>query len=473
METWRKRATWLLKDSQSFSKSTRLLLREILDFFNGDSQSQTVVHWCLRNNGSGKPCCASDAESLNKAITLLTSFFAKGFAVPLLYRMKHYGPAAAFVRLGCCLHKILPRVLLVDQKLLTQADGVGNELSNLVDTLLADNKPQSSSQAGSLNDADFQMLLAKLLDQDSNYAAQNGARCKLVQKEISHPMFHQSSIIIDALVQRMESGVNFFLRRTKVLYDLQFQSQAHPEYEKLQQESKDRFLFVIRGDLGQKLVSSYLDLLNNGFKEALEMGLEGTQDQLNTIFQMVVNCVADLHRRMVHEFQVPPFTLLRLAEVEPVEFVSAWRKLRNKFLRCDSCLDVEFSTAILSKYAFDFSIPPTDSDLATIKEIQEVLVDTCVWSPLTSDAVEILNGQVQWALSRRGSQYLKQGRAAVETSLLGAAIKQHSWCRQAAQSETFPEKATASGIRRSSGTKSSNQHTVRDMDVGLVSSAMS
>eukprot|EP00438_Fugacium_kawagutii_P004340 Skav207877 [mRNA] locus=scaffold664:397187:404489:+ [translate_table: standard] len=441
MDSWKKRAAWLVAGFQASAKSTELLLRELLDFFNGDTSESVLVHWCIPNKVSGKLCCENDAASLNKGISLLTSFLTKGFAVPLLYRMKHYSPAAAFIRVGCCIHNILPRVLCMDKQSLTPADRPGSELSNVVDTLLGEKKPPGLGASKDLTNEDFEALVDKLLDEDKSFAAKNGARCQMVQKEISQPAFHQSSILIDAMVQRMERGTNFFLRRTKILYNLQYLSHAHPDYRQLMKESGDRFLKVIRGELAQDLVSEYMDYLNTGLSEAISMGFEGSQHQLNKIFQMVVTCMTDIWRRLAHEFMLPPFSLLKLADAPPTEFATTWNSLRKKFLQCQCCVDAEFTTQFFLKYAVDFCIPPTQSDITQIKEIQEVFMQICVWSPLTSDAVEILNGQTQWSLSRRGGQVLKQSKAGLETSILANAVKQYVWLQEEAGGKTLPNKA--------------------------------
>ena len=336
------------------------LLADTLEFFNGDTTQPLFVHWCLQNNGSGKPCCENETDSLNKGIALLVAFLSKGYAVPLLYRMKHYGPAAAFMRVVCCLHNILPRVLQVsgDKQTMKAANRPGTEFSGIVDTLLAENTPAQSQPDQVLSNADFETLLATVLDEDRNYAAQNGARNSLVQKEVSDPRFYQSSIIIDCLVQRMEYGINFFLRRTKILYDLQYNSHANKNCESLKLESRERFLKVIRGELGIELLASYMDLLNNGLHEAIEMGLDGTQQQLDLIFQMVVSCMTDLYRRLVQEFHGGPFALLTLCDVPTDTFAHAWNSLHYRFSRCGNCVDAEFTASFFHQVPHEIFNPP-------------------------------------------------------------------------------------------------------------------
>ena len=68
----------------------------------------------------------------------------------------------------------------------------------------------------------------------------------------------------------------------------------------------------------------------------------------------------------------------------------------------------------------------------------------------------------QWIASRRGSQNVKGGPAAAETTLLQSAVKHHRWVQDCAASQTLPPKAVSSGIIKMAGTKSTNQHTARD-----------
>lgn len=470
MREWKQRAVWLARDFKSSPKQSMLLL-EILSFLNGDTTSLILCHWCKRDDDTGEPCCTDDSHAWNKLVAMLVRFFSKGYAVPLLYRMKHYAPAAAYIRLGCCLHKLLPRILSTEnQQSAKSVDVPGNPMSLVIDALLAENSPSQPDQI--LSKSDLQSLVTSLLDEDTSYSDQNGVRYRMVQSEFARESFHQNSILIDLLVQRMEHGINYLLRRTKVLYDLQYVSHGHPNHEDLQNESKERFLHVIKGDFGRELVKECMNLLCDGLQEAMRMGLEGSQDQSNMFFQMVVSCVTDLNRRLIREFSVVPFSVLALAEADAETFVHEWQKLHQTHSNCSRCVDVEFTAALLEAYPDQFSVPLTPHDVATIKEIQSLCVHICIWAPLTSDAVEILNGQTQWALSRRGSQFVKKGNAAVETSLLGRAVRHYEWLTETVGQATLPNKLRASRIRRQAGTWSSNNASERNEDGGLQSSTM-
>lgn len=64
--------------------------------------------------------------------------------------------------------------------------------------------------------------------------------------------------------------------------------------------------------------------------------------------------------------------------------------------------------------------------------------------------------------SRRGSQNIKGGPSASETTFLQSAVKQHMWVQHEVASATMPGKSVTAGILKMSGTKSSNQHSNDD-----------
>ena len=416
-----------------------------------------MVHWCLLDTGSGKPCCESDAQSWTKLASMLTSLLANAYPVPLLYRLKHYASASSFVRVGCCLHAIFPRALLR----VGQTSSSEGSMSELVDMLLAQKGEASQTDVGGrkLTEQDLQTLISNVLDGDENYSAKNGARLQMAQTEVCKPRFHQNAIVVDLVVQCMERGLNFLLRRTKLLYDLQYMSYKSPQQAELQKELRDKCLHLVRGGLADELLQNYMGLLGGGLAECISMGLEGTGEQLTLIWEIVIGVITDLHRRMDREF----YTLLALADVDLAVFAREWNALQRKYLLCPCCVDCEFTTGLFSAYpdVLSVSLP---CDVQIIAEIQEFLCNLCTWTPLTSDAVEILHGQLQWALSRRGGQHVKHGKAAVEVSLLGQAVKQHAWIANAVRGETMPAKATSSAIKRNAQTISSNHFSQRDED---------
>ena len=292
MEAWEQRRQWLLKDFITTSKAATESLQGMMKIGNGDMTSPVVTHWC---KGS---CCASEEESLYKFLSHAVHFFGKGFDTPLLYRMKHYGPASSFVTVGCALFNLLPRVLLEMEE---SASARHNDEAAFIDSLLSDSR-------GSLQEADFQHMLADALDADQNYAAQNGARKKMITAEIRKPEFPQSALLIDSLIQPMEVGVNKLFRHTKVLHDLTYLGSGHPKRETLEAEARRIFLDVVSGSFCDMLTAKYLRYLDNGLEQLVQMGLEPVQKHLDTIFIMVIVVISDLFRRFKLDFLHPPFT---------------------------------------------------------------------------------------------------------------------------------------------------------------------
>lgn len=124
-------------------------------------------------------------------------------------------------------------------------------------------------------------------------------------------------------------------------------------------------------------------------------------------------------------------------------------------------MDSDFSSALVRHFG-NLTGKPADMQEDIKHQVQDLLVDICEWTPLTSDKVELKNGAVQWSVSKRGSQNVKNARVAAETSLLQAAVKQNAWSRDSAGQDTLPPKRAASSIRKMVGTTSTNQFTAKD-----------
>ena len=92
-------------------------------------------------------------------------------------------------------------------------------------------------------------------------------------------------------------------------------------------------------------------------------------------------------------------------------------------------------------------------------QVKLLLRDLAVHVPLTSDPVEIKNGQVQVSTSRRTSGATKAPAAARETSFLQTFIRDHELVRHWVEEQTLPAKATVSGILKRVGLGGKNQHS--------------
>ena len=156
--------------------------------------------------GDCSACCSSDEESLSKFLSLAVPLLSKGFATPLLYRMKHYGPASSYMKVGCSFCKLVPRVLQEMEHL--SAEKADGELASLVDAFL--HESGHVADGSSRTEQELQDMLADALEADQSFSAQNGLRRRKVIAEITRPDFHQSSMLIDCLIQPLEHGINFF-----------------------------------------------------------------------------------------------------------------------------------------------------------------------------------------------------------------------------------------------------------------------
>lgn len=452
MELWRQRADWLLKDFISTGKKAKGWLEQMLEFANGDTSAPVITHWCLTSKGPrGEPCCKSDEESIYKFLSHAVYWFGKGFDTPLLYRMKHYGVASSFMKIGTNFFNLLPRAL---QEMASMNPKQSAENSEFVDALLLEQGTSASEQAAN----DFQHLLADALDADRNYAAQNGVRCRMVTEELCKPGFIENSILVDAIIQPMEYGVNYLMGHTKILHDLNYLGRGHPNASSLQKAAQSRFLNVVSGKLGDELIQRYVELLQSGLQEAVQMGMAPSAERLNLLFNIALLCISDVHRRFKDFFRSPPYTLFQLLDLSASDFADAFSSLEERFQRCPSCFDFEFSAALIGQHQGFSAGDGCRKDFVRL-EVQDLLRDISRFTPVTSDVVEIKNGNVQWVCSKRGSQDVKGGPAAVETSLIQAAVKQHRWVQDSVAEQTLPAKRVASGILKMSGTRSINQYT--------------
>ena len=424
------------------------MLNDMMQFVNGDSTETTLHHYCKVGVGGAPSCCDSDEESVCKLLSHLVPFWCRGYQTPLLYRMKHYGPASSFMKLGCCWFNFLPQALGYME---ASRQGSDSEIGRLVDTFLADSG--GAFPAG----ADFERLLADVMDSDESFAAKNGARRGMVVQEVVKPDFAQSSILIDSVINPMEFGVNFLLGHSKVLHNLSYVGRGHPDHEKLKKDANDRFLQVVTGRLGERIISQYIGFLETGLDETVQMGgLNMNEASLAKIIVLVLVCISDVYRRFIAEFSVPPWTLFTLLGQSTADFLTSWRDLEAKDRKCKACVDPQMTRKLLQSFP-DLASKPADFQERTCQEIQGILQDISEIAPTGSDSVELKNGQVQWSASKRGRQNVKGPKSATEVSLLHAATKSYLWAKDIAGAQTLPSKAVSSGIRKMAGTQSTNQ----------------
>ena len=440
MVLWRERTKWLERDFITGPNSTREALKEMVHFANGDSSGTKVVHYCLLESHHGRPCCESDEEALGKMLSHAIQFYPRGFQTPLLYRMKHYGQASSYVKFGCAFFALLPQALQV-----MSSSEASIEATSLADALLAESDFQGV-------ETNILQALQDAVDMDANLALQNKVRRQLVVEEISQPRFLQNCLIIDALIHPIEHGINSLLKHTQLLHQLRYLGRGHhPESDQVKEQTSKLFLDVIQGSLCDRLVKNYLQFLKDGLKETIQMGLDPRPELLTKVFQLVTICVTDDYRRFKCEFLSSPFTWFSLLSLDTEGFVQSFSTLQTQHCRCNKCTDPDFGRILLEHFSSDIRSSTPREQYAIQSEVCGLLQDIAEWCPLTSDSVELRNGQAQWVISRRGGQSIKAPRAAAEDTILHSAIKQHSWSLESESNQSLPPKTVSSGILKMVG----------------------
>lgn len=206
----------------------------------------------------------------------------------------------------------------------------------------------------------------------------------------------------------------------------------------------------------------YLSILEKGLAESIEFGLDikDSPKLLKLAYDLVIVGVTDTWRRLVLDFKSAPFSLFGLVGLTPQQFLLQWEALHKKFASCNACVDNAFTGLLLSQFPMSKFDGPAAAADSFCQEVQQLLLDVATFAPLSSDLVEIKHGGVQWAVSRRGRQQVRAPKAAREITLLQACLKQFLWAQSHVADETMPSKATASGILKMSGVRSSNQYSV-------------
>lgn len=439
---------------------------EILGFINGDTSGDTLTHWCLPG------CCSSDKESWNKLVKLLIPWMGRGFAVPLLSRFKHYGPASSYIKVGCGLCRILPRILETMQ---SQTGNINADVTNIIDTLLADSSISATAGEG-LSEKDLQTLVGGMLEADINYGLQNAVRRKMMIQAITRPNFCHEAIILDCLLQVIEHGINILFSRTKLLHQICNLGTSNSKYMVLIQKSKAKFLHVVSGQLGKDLMGRYEAILLTDLAESIEMGMDiGSCDTfLQLSYELVIVGITDCWRRLVHDFKSPPFCFFGLLGLPTAAFVQEWSNLQAKLSECSGCIDAAFGKVLLSEFpAAEMELLPRAEQDLMVSQIEQILRGLAAFAPLSSDLVEIKHGNVQWAVHRRAKQKILNPRSSRETSFLQSCIKQYDYVKDTVGALTLPAKQVVSSLLKRVGVKGRNQHSKkRDCGAAFTSPEM-
>lgn len=450
-----KRANEKLRSSfRCQSKLRRKNMCNILDFLNGDLASDQIFHFCQQGPGDA-PCCEGKEDSLNKCLRLLVPFMARGYQPPLLYRFKRYDEAISYVTFGTSVHKLLVKTLNAMQ-FENLADPADADQSRVIDKLMCDvdwGAESPGTAEAAFNDND------DVLNQ--SFAAVNAKRKQQVHQEVIKQSFRQSSLILDFIIAPMDGLINSFLSRSHHLTLLTLLQSHDSRWQTASVISKDMFLSLVSGSLGKHLIQLYFDMLSSGFSSLGEIGLDlASRQNLQTVFTMTLIMVSDIWRRFVHEFDTFPYKLFSLLTTTDLEgFVSKWDSWQKLRASCPNCFDAEMGHRILDAFGGNLSSEPFEVQADTFQCVTALLHDVATYAPVSSDPVEVKNGQVQQSTRSGSGGAVKAPLAAKETSFLGTLIRDFELVKHWVEEKTLPAKRTVSGILRRCGQPSSNQHS--------------
>ena len=153
----------------------------------------------------------------------------------------------------------------------------------------------------------------------------------------------------------------------------------------------------VSGDFGKELLDLYMQKLA-GFPQ---LQLPGLSKQFFTVTLLVMG---ECWRRFIFERQRCPWDFISsLLEARTLDtFFEVLRKYQNLAERCKRCVDIEFTTSLLS-----FIPAGIDKEEALLRasQLQKFISNLAVYAPLSADVVECLHGFFQAKAHRfRGSK---------------------------------------------------------------------
>ncbi len=444
--------------SQSNSKLRREHFLKCLDFFNGDLRSECVFHFCI--DSEQRPCCKGAQDSLSKCLKLIVPFLARGYCVPLLYRFKHYDEAVSFLTFGCAVHKLLLRTL--GQMDLERS--ANSQEMKLVESLLEDvnlaGDADDGTAATTFNDDP--------LSQSENFQSFNAKRKQLVHQEITRAGFSSSTDIVNFMIKPMDDQINQLFHRSALLTKLTLLGPNDERWKENMLKSKGLFQSIVSGDFGWRIIGTYTNKFLHELStlELTQVDL-GNAKNMDTLFVMMLLIITDTWKRFVHDYAAAyPFKLFQLLTDDVEQFVASWDAFQQDKLRCAKCMDAAFSKTLLDAFPAKLGLEGFPLQKSVYHKVQLLLNDIAVFSPLTSDPVEIKNGQVQHSSSRRGNQAVKMPLASKETSFLNSAIRDFELLKHFVEEKTLPARKVTSGILKRVGMFGSNQFSFEEGKVG-------
>lgn len=439
-------ARQVLKDSfRCQSIMRRNTFEEILEYLNGNLELDTVVHHCVSTPDC--ICCENAEQSLAKCLQLLIPFCSRGYQVPLLYRFKHYDEAICYITFLTSAHNLLSRTL----SNMEIAKCTSPSQQAVIDKLLGDCDLASE---GPGTDA---AVFGENIDMES-FQSHNAKRKQLVLQEVTSAQFRQKALMVDFMIKPMDHQMNRFFARTKQLARLTLLEEHDTEWQQNAEKCRALFLSVVSGEFGQDIITKYCSMLTTQIDTLVRVGFEASSSNMQTLLTMGIVIISDTWRRFVHEHATYPWKMFSLLNTTLERFVQEWDCMKHASLSCRNCFDMELSLRLLDAFP-ELHGQPHHVQQSVSAQVKLLLRDLAVHVPLTSDPVEIKNGQVQVSTSRRTSGATKAPAAARETSFLQTFIRDHELVRHWVEEQTLPAKATVSGILKRVGLGGKNQHS--------------
>lgn len=443
-KSWRVKSDWLRGSFRCQSKLRRETFESCLDFLNGDLDSDVIWHFCI-NNGHGQ-CCESREEALTKIIKMLVPFCSRGYQVPLLYRFKHYDEAVSYITFVSSIHNLLARTL--NRMDISSSTASDNEY---IDRLLAEidlGNEGPGTEAVAFQEDHL----------DESFHLVNSKRKQQVHQEVMKHTFRQSVLTIDLMIAPMDTVMNRLFKRSRILAHLSLVGKHDPNWKTQVEASQKTFMSLVSGRFGWDIIQIYCNMWASIGTKLGEMGLEHSAS-LSTVLTMIIVIISDTWRRFVHDFCSYPWKLFELLGVTDLDtFVAEFEHHQRAKHDCPQCFDAEFSHRLLDAFPEKLSDQPLEIQKSAFNSITLILHDLATYSPISSDAVECKNGQVQAATCRRGfGKGVKAPESAKETSFLQTIVRDYELVKHWIQERTLPPKKTLSGILRRCGLKGSNQ----------------
>lgn len=300
--------------------------------------------------------------------------------------------------------------------------------------------------------AAVEKLIDEVLNSEPNIADQNVTRLKKVAGHFKEDdsSNSKSSILLGVLLEPIEDNTNLLFHRTALRWEMRATLDEAKKAE-MENESKQIFKDYMSGTIGTTAMAHYTALAQDSRLAAFD---NGDTSFIVTIFAMLVWGIGECFRRLVLPMAAFPFRVFALLDLVLEDFLAKLADFKAVFERCSECIDPELTLLILD--ALDrVELLEEPHQIVRHNKIQQLLHDTAVHAPISSDIVEALNGRTQASVHRlRGRS--KLAASAAEESFLDSINLEHKNMVESLKPEYLPpnpgiSKANACRIHKKKG----------------------